>query len=184
MHPSRRIRLLAVGLHSSLLHLPRVLTDALLYAITDGVSSDNAEYIIGAWCTAAHDVDRQVSLLARQSWVRSVSLSSAVPEQKLLLEGALLQQLWGYTHRTLLDPSGVYAYVNPPQAVAHPPSVHQGRRGSGRAPPTPVRKDREEEANARARTEEEEENELDRNARLRVGACGAAEWLISAYFVL
>ncbi|KAF9818038.1 hypothetical protein IEO21_02999 [Rhodonia placenta] len=180
LHPSRRIRLLAVGLHSSLLHLPRVLTDALLYAITDGVSSDNAEYIIGAWCTAAHDVDRQVSLLARQSWVRSVSLSSAVPEQKLLLEGALLQQLWGYTHRTLLDPSGVYAYVNPPQAVAHPPSVHQGRRGSGRAPPTPVRKDRDEEASARARTEEEEENELDRNARLRIGACGAAEWIINA----
>lgn len=121
-----------------------------------------------------HDVDRQVCTFARESWNKYVTLADA-SGAKLVLDPDLLQHVWEFIHRTILNPSGMYLYVNPPQPVAASP-VPQ-RKGPGR--PVPVRRD--EESSTRAKTEEEQEEEQDRKARLRVGAFGSAEWVISGW---
>jgi len=153
--------------------MPSIVTDPLFFFLREMASPDQAEYIMGAWCMAAHDVDRQVSALARESWNRCVSLSSD-SGKPLTLNQNTLAPLWEFVQHALLDPNGVYLHVNPPQLVASPPPV---QRKGGKTGPVPVRKD--EEGSVRAKTEEEEENEQDRRARLRIGAFGSAEWVIS-----
>ncbi|KZT00638.1 uncharacterized protein LAESUDRAFT_708574 [Laetiporus sulphureus 93-53] len=182
LHPSRRIRLLAVGVHSSLLQMPDIVRDQLFFflrevASADQASADQAEYIIGSWCMAAHDADRQVSSLARETWAQSVSLTTE-ESRPLVLAGDTFKQLWEFVLRTILDPNGVYLYVNPPQAAALPPPPHQQKKGASR--PAQARKDKEEEASARAKAEEDEESEQDRKGRLRVGALRSAEWIINS----
>ncbi|RPD56966.1 hypothetical protein L226DRAFT_615267 [Lentinus tigrinus ALCF2SS1-7] len=174
IHPSRRIRLLAVGLHTSILQIPALRTQTF-FQLREVVSSDQAESILGSWCLAVHDVDRQVSSYAKEAWTRYVSTTTA-SDDKLLLDSTLLLSLWDFVQRTLLDPTGVYLYINPPQPAI--PTPAQSRRGSGRG--TPVRKD--EEVHSRPKAEEDEEKEQDRKARLRVGAFGATEWVLNAKF--
>ncbi|KAI0747035.1 hypothetical protein C8Q80DRAFT_1178930 [Daedaleopsis nitida] len=174
LHPSRRIRLIAIGLHTSILQISSLRTQ-LFFQLREVVSSDQAETILGSWCLAVHDADRQVSAYAKEAWSRYVSLKEA-SNDKLLLDAALLPRLWDFLQRTLLDPAGVYLYINPPQP-AFISSTH-GKKGSGRG--TPIRKD--EEANSRARSEDDEEKEQDRKARLRVGAFGATEWVLNAKY--
>ena len=94
-------------------------------------------------------------------------------EGKVLLDATLFPRLWDFVQRTLLDPGGVHLYLNPPQPVV--PTPASSRKGSGRG--TPVRKD--DETTSRPKADEDEEDEQDRNARLRVGAFGAAEWVLS-----
>lgn len=175
LHPSRRIRLQAIALHSSFLQIPN-LRAQIFFQIREALSSDQAESILGAWCLAVHDVDRQVSSFARESWSRYVTTSDAPsPVDKLVLDATLLPHLWNFVQRTLLDPAGVYLYINPPQpvvAVQTPP-----KKGSGRG--TPVRRDGDASPSPRAKADEDEENEQDRKARLRVGAFGATEWVLS-----
>ena len=93
---------------------------------------------------------------------------------KLLLGASLLPRLWEFAQRTLLDPSGVYLYINPPQPAI--PVLTPSKKGSGRG--TPVRRDTEA-ASPRVKADEDEENEQDRKARLRIGAFGATEWVLS-----
>ncbi|KAI0371298.1 hypothetical protein BV20DRAFT_1035310 [Pilatotrama ljubarskyi] len=174
LHPSRRIRLLAVGLHTSLLQIPDLRTE-IFFQIREVATSDHAESILGAWCLAVHDVDRQVSSYARESWTRYVSTTQTSGD-KLLLDEALFPRVWEFVQRTLLDPGGVYLYLNPPQPAM--PTPAPSRKGSGRG--TPVRKD--DETSARPKADEDEENEQDRKARLRVGAFGATEWVLNAKF--
>ncbi|KAH9887215.1 hypothetical protein C8Q73DRAFT_713250 [Cubamyces lactineus] len=174
LHPSRRIRLLAVGLHSSILQIAD-LRKEICFQIREVATSDHAESILGAWCLAVHDVDRQVSSFARESWSRYVDIAET-SEGKLVLDETLFPRLWDFVQRTLLDPGGVYLYLNPPQPVISTPA--QSRKGSGRG--TPVRKD--DETSSRPKADEDEENEQDRNGRLRVGAFGAAEWVLNAKF--
>ncbi|KZT68385.1 hypothetical protein DAEQUDRAFT_727954 [Daedalea quercina L-15889] len=172
LHPSRRIRLLAVGLHTSLFRLPEEISTQLFFYLHEALSVDQTEHILGAWLLAAHDVDRQVASLAREPWARSVSLFAS--SRSLTLDVDLTQHLWDFVHRTLLDPSGVYLYVNPPQPTAPPPPAHKKGAKASLAKKAP------EEDASRARPEEEEESEGDRRARLRMGACGSAEWILNA----
>ena len=173
MHPSRRIRLQAIGLHSSILQIPP-LRAALFFQIREVVTSDQAESILGSWCLVVHDVDRQVSSFARESWARYVT-ASGISQDKLFLDATLFPRLWEFVQRTLLDPAGVYLYINPPQPIA--PTPASSRKGSGRG--TPIRKD--DEPIGRSKADEEEEKEQDKKARLRVGAFGATEWVLSGY---
>ena len=144
----------------------------LFFQLHEVVSSDQAESILGSWCLAVHDVDRQVSSFAKEAWTRYVSTRDA-SEEKLPLDSTRLARLWEFVQRTLLDPVGVYLYINPPQPAI--PIVTTGKKGSGRG--TPIKKD--DEASTRAKTDEDEEKEEDRKARLRVGAFGATEWVLS-----
>ena len=145
----------------------------MFFNLREVLSDDQTEYILGSWLLAAHDVDRQVAWLAKDCWTRCVSLSSTTGS--LSLDADLTQHIWDFVHRTLLDPGGVYLYVNPPQPATLPPLAHQ--KG---AKATPVKKTPDEDT-SRVRSEEEEENEADRRARLRMGACGAAKWILSTY---
>ncbi|EIW55564.1 ubiquitin-protein ligase RKR1 [Trametes versicolor FP-101664 SS1] len=171
LHPSRRLRLLAIGLHTSILQIADLRKETF-FQIREVATSDHAESILGSWCLAAHDVDRQVSSHARESWSRYVT-TSGPSEDKLVLDEALFPRVWDFVQRTLLDPGGVYLYLNPPATAA--PTPTPSRRGSGRG--TPVRRD--DEALLRPKSEEDEEDELDRKARLRVGAFGATKWVLS-----
>ncbi|CDO70174.1 hypothetical protein BN946_scf184774.g2 [Trametes cinnabarina] len=176
LNPSRRIRLLSVGLHASLLQIVD-LRKEIFFQIREVAPSDHAESILGTWCLAVHDVDRQVSSFARESWSRYVTIAKQ-SDDTLLLDGPLFSALWELIQRVLLDPGGVYLYLNPPQPII--PTPAPSRKGSGRG--TPVRRD--DETHIRLKADEEEEDEHDRKARLRIGAFGATEWVLSGCFCL
>jgi len=172
MNASHRIRLLTGGLHASLLHIPDV-RDQIFFFLTDTASAYQTESILGTWCMAAHDVDRQVSSYVIKSWNEAVSLSEHEQRLgKLILDETLITHLLSFIQRTLLDPSAVYHHLNPTQPVIVPtPS----RKVPGLTS-LPAR--REEEQVSRSKTEEEEENNQDRKARMRVGAFGAVGWIL------
>ncbi|KII91341.1 hypothetical protein PLICRDRAFT_38089 [Plicaturopsis crispa FD-325 SS-3] len=153
LHPSRRIRILAAGLHASLLQTP-VLRDQIFFFLRESASQDQSESILGTWCMLAHDAERPVALFATKSWASAVG--------SVLDESTVIR----FIQRVLLAPADVYAHLNPAPPVAPPPPA---KKVPGRAEPAPA---------ARTRPEEEEENEQDRNARLRVGAFGALRWLL------
>ncbi|KAI0075975.1 hypothetical protein K474DRAFT_1645833 [Panus rudis PR-1116 ss-1] len=200
IHPSRRIRLLAVGLHASLLESPSQISEQLLFFLQEIADPDQAEYLLGTWRMAAHDIDRQVSLYARQAWDQfiNVQISTApadtsvehtasdetliesAKKMKLVLDDASFTRISTFLQRVLLDPGGVYLNVNPPQPAAPPPPpTKKGGSKSASKAGTPVRRDSEQVI--RAKPEEDEESEGDRNARLRIGAFGAAEWALSTH---
>lgn len=106
----------------------------------------------------AHDIDRQVSSYALKSWMDVVGEGDG----KLLLDEA---PLLSFIQRAMLDPSGVYLYLNPA-----PPVVAPVKKIPGRA----VR----EEVDLRTKAEGDEENEQDRKARLRVGSLGSVAWIL------
>ena len=84
-----------------------------------------------------------------------------------------------FVQRTLLDPGGVYLYLNPaPPIVAPPPS----KKVPGRPVPIAVRRD-ESDTVSRMKGEGDDENEQDRKARLRVGAFGAISWVFGKIFL-
>lgn len=146
--------------------------DQLFFFIREVATQDQSELILGAWCLAAHDIDRQVSTVARESW--SLHISPVSSNEKVWLNDTLFVSLCEFVQRTLLDPSGVYLYVYPPQPVIAPPPA-RSQKGQGRS--LPQRKDKDEDIGPRAKTEDDEEQEQDRRARLRIGALGSAEWI-------
>ncbi|KDQ60057.1 hypothetical protein JAAARDRAFT_32435 [Jaapia argillacea MUCL 33604] len=174
LNPSRRIRLLTGGLHYSILRLSSVRDDAFTF-LREFATSDQLESVLGSWCMAAHDIDRQVSLYASKSWGEFVSVLPA--PHKLELDRALLSPLVSFLQKTVLDPEGIYLSVNPPQPVVSPP---QTKKGGGKQTPTTQSRRREFEETPREAPGEDEEKIQDRKARLRIGALGAVKWLIDA----
>ncbi|KZT28004.1 hypothetical protein NEOLEDRAFT_1059411 [Neolentinus lepideus HHB14362 ss-1] len=170
--PSRRIRLLAINVHSSLLRIEEFRVEFIAY-LHDIASSDQVESVLGTWCMAANDVDRLVSRYARQSWDDFVSLTAST--SRLVLDETAMPSLVAMTHRTALDPAAVYLHLNPPHVSVDP--VVPARKG-GRLPAAQQAKKREEEPSTRAKSDEEEENEDDRKARLRTGALGVLRWVL------
>lgn len=173
LHPSRRIRLLAIGLHTSILQIPALRTQ-LFFHLREVVSPDQAESILGSWCLVVHDIDRQVSSYAREAWNRYVSITEQAGD-RLFLDSTLLPRLWEFIQRTLLDPLGVYLYINPSQPTI--PITAPGMKVSGRG--TSIRK---ADDTTSPKADEEEEKEQDRKARLRVSAFRATEWVLSGCY--
>jgi hypothetical protein len=173
VHPSRRVRLLSVTLHASLLHIPDVYDQVILF-LRETASTDQIESILGTWCMAAHDVDRQVSSYAIRSWNEVVSISEQDQSRKLVLTQDLCNCFLSFVQRAVLDPAGAYLYLNPlpPAVVPTPP-----RKVSGRSAPVVLPK-KEDAEQSRSKAEDEVENEQDRKARLRVGAFGALKWIL------
>lgn len=179
-HPSRRVRQLAVNLHAALLASPS-LTKEVSFLLNEGASADHADFILGSWLLASNDIDRQVSGPARDSWNAFITLHSLArvhsSSSKLTLDSSSFGLLWEFVQRVLLDPSGVYLQINPPQPVL-PISAPQSRKGSGKSTPVPKRG----EEPVRSRADEEEESEADRKARLRISGFGALEWILSVCY--
>ncbi|KAK0452099.1 uncharacterized protein EV420DRAFT_1273820 [Desarmillaria tabescens] len=158
LHPSRRIRQLTADLHKSFVMLMK---EAIL-AHFDACSTREAEWILGSWCMAAHDVDRGVAASAVSSW-RSFNDASG----KLLLndkENGLFSCLGAFVYRTAMDPLAIYLDLNPLPPAPPPPTKGASRKVEPE--PTP-----------RLKSEDLEEDEQDRKARIRVGAYGAIRWI-------
>ncbi|KAA1476143.1 hypothetical protein DENSPDRAFT_874439 [Dentipellis sp. KUC8613] len=180
LHPARRIRALAANLHAALLRLPTP-REQLLFFLHESATEDQAECILGSWAMAARDADRQVAAAARRSWDTTIALAPAPARDRLVLNPAAVGALVAFVQRAVLDPAGLYAWLNPVQV---PVSQAQPKRVHGRA--VPVKKDRDEEEGgaARQKGEGEEEGELDRKARLRIGGLGVVQWLLGAVVFL
>ncbi|EIN09055.1 hypothetical protein PUNSTDRAFT_102600 [Punctularia strigosozonata HHB-11173 SS5] len=183
---SRRVRLLAAGLHDSLLRLLPAF-DALLFFFREAAAPDHLEALLGTWCAATHDVDRQVALQASRSWAHFVSASSSAAKH---LDDGVYASLLAWTTKVVLDPGGAHAYLNPVSSVAPSEAAspvpqrgqqqRRGQQGSGRAAQqrpgtlTPTTE------GTRAKSEADEEKGQDRDARLRIGGLGALGWIINS----
>jgi E3 ubiquitin-protein ligase listerin len=172
LHPSRRVTLLAVTLHAKFLRIPRV-REQFFSHLRDIASEDQVEAVLGSWFLVAHDVDRQVALIARRSLEQTISL---VPiDGKFVVQGSTLKSLIAFSQRAILDPLGLYLHLNPVQTSVDMTPVKTVR---GRPVPVqPVRKVEEHEPRL-----VDDEKEEDRKARLRVNGIGVFQWLLGVYY--
>jgi hypothetical protein len=163
-----------VTIHAKLLRIARV-REQFLFLLREVSSADEVENVLGSWCMAAHDADRQVSISARRSLDECISLSPA--DNKLAVTGSTLSSLIAFVQRAVLDPLGLYLYLNPIQAPVNtaPPKIVRGKL----IPVPPMKK--VEEPDSRPINEESDE---DRKARLRVGGLGVLKWLLGAHTVV
>ncbi|KAJ7150874.1 hypothetical protein C8R43DRAFT_887120 [Mycena crocata] len=162
VHPSRRIRLLTATLHQTLLR------NALLREqLVNGAELPAAS---GTWALAAQDPDRAVAAAAGAARV--------TPDVEILVP---------FLERTLMDPDGLYAELNPPPLAVPPPPPRGSAAGRGRGSSAnargSVRPTGVVEPLApipRAKGDEQEESEGDRRARLRIAAFGALKHLLAS----
>ena len=190
LHPSRRLRVLALTIHAEILRAEPLRTQ-ILFHLREVASTEQVECILGSWCMAARDPDRHVALIAQRSWDAHVLLPSTPPPTEanaLVLDDTQMAALLAFAQRALLDPLALHAYLNPVQV---PVDIVVPRTVRGRPVPPPVaassptRRTGDENATARARGgESEEESEADRKARLRIGALGALQWVLGECRIL
>jgi E3 ubiquitin-protein ligase listerin len=188
LHPSRRLRALAQSAHAEILRA-EPLRIQMFFHLREVASAEQVECILGSWCMATRDVERQVAQVAQRSWDAYISLHAdsdaaactAEKDKKLVLDSAQMATLLAFVQRGLLDPLALHAYLNPVQVpvdIAVPKTIR------GRPVPTPVMavqtRRTDNELPARVKGESEEENEADRKARLRIGALGALQWILGA----
>ncbi|KAF8151620.1 hypothetical protein B0H34DRAFT_801324 [Crassisporium funariophilum] len=162
VNPSRRFRLIAASLHASFLQIP-IVHDQIILFLRETASPSQAESIIGTWCLTAHDVDRQVAAIAFKTWKDTVTLHEN-----------LSSSLHLFVQRAILDPSGVYTYLNPvpPPAPLAPVKRNAGKLSSVSTPGG--------DQTPRLKIDEQEESKQDRRARLRIAALGAARWILGS----
>ncbi|KAI0305195.1 hypothetical protein B0F90DRAFT_1702407 [Multifurca ochricompacta] len=193
LHPSRRLRTLALTAHAGILRSEPLRARAFFY-LCEVASAEQVECVLGSWCMATRDAERQVALVAQRSWDAHIVLSpadadaDAVPgsdatpraaEGKLRLDSVQMGALLVFMQRALLDPLALHAYLNPVQV---PVDVIAPRVIRGRPVPTPVvaaqTSRADNEPPTRAKGESDEESETDRKARLRIGALGALQCIL------
>ena len=200
LHPSRRLRSLALAAHEELLRA-EPLRAQMFFFLREVASSEQVESILGSWCMAVHDQDRHVALVARGSWDAHVSVTLAntdaiadansaarKPEkegedEKLELDSAQMGALFVFVQRALLDPLALHAYLNPVQVpvdVSVPRTVRGKPVSTVPLAAAPTRR-ADAESMARAKGEGEEESETNRRARLRIGALGALQWILGTH---
>lgn len=178
VNPSRRVRVLSASLHAALLQIPPV-RDQILSLLRESLPESQLESILGTWCLATHDVDRQVSTTATKVWKEIISTQES--STTLLFTGKLQSMVSTFVQRVALDPTGVYEYLNPlppPPQQTHATSNKRGPHkpaGKGSAVSTPHHD--EGDTTPRSKLDEQEESEPDRRARMRIGALGAIRWL-------
>jgi hypothetical protein len=174
IHPSRRVRLLAATAHSSLLGISPV-REQLVFFLRESASESQVERIVGSWCMAAHDVDRNVASASTKAFNDSFGEGT----NQIPLNETLRQSIFDFVEQTVLNPEGVYGQLNPVQPTFPTlASPGQSRKGSGRSTPARPVKKNEDEA-TRNKADEDEENIQDKKARLRIGALGALSFLLS-----
>ncbi|KAG6845000.1 hypothetical protein H0H87_001772 [Tephrocybe sp. NHM501043] len=164
VHPSRRVRLLAAGVHLSFIQISPV-RDQILSFLRDSASASQIESILGTWCLAAHDIEKSVASTALKSWADVLTFNVSGQRDQLCIDDYYLSPLIAFVQRAILDPNGVYVYLNPPAPSAPAPPTKKGVR-------------REEPEPARSKAEELEESDMDRKARLRIGGLGAIRRIV------
>ncbi|KAI0273234.1 hypothetical protein BGY98DRAFT_998534 [Russula aff. rugulosa BPL654] len=194
LHPSRRMRTLALTAHADILRA-EPLRAQIFFFLREIASAEQVESILGSWCLATRDQDRHVAPVAQSSWDTHVSFAPADAssldrtvdkevgggeDEKFVLDSTQMAALLVFVQRALLDPLALHAYLNPVQV---PVDVSVPKTVRGKPVPTvsaAVQTRRtDSEPMARAKGENEEENETDRKARLRIGALGALQWILN-----
>ena len=203
LHPSRRLRSLALAAHEELLRADPLRTQIFFY-LREVASAEQVECILGSWCMATRDQDRHIAPVAQSSWGAHVSFApsdadaAAVAvadansvartaekeegeDEKLVLDATQIAALFVFVQRALLDPLALHAYLNPVQ-VPVDVSVPRTIRGKPVSIVSAAAQIRRTDADtmARAKGEGEEESETNRSARLRIGALGALQWILGA----
>ena len=197
LHPSRRLRALALAAHEELLRAEPLRAQMFFY-LREVASAEQVECILGSWCMATRDQDRHVAPVAQSSWDAHVSFVPADADSaadtvartadkeegegedgKLVLDATQMAALFVFVQRALLDPLALHAYLNPVQ-VPVDVSVQRTIRGRpvSTVPVTAPTRRVDAESMARAKGEGEEESETNRRARLRIGALGALQWIL------
>jgi E3 ubiquitin-protein ligase listerin len=190
LHPSRRLRALALSAHADILRVEQLRVQMLFY-LREMASAEQVECILGSWCMATRDAERQVAQVAQRSWDAHISLDADLDtttravekeEKRLVLDGAQRAALLVFVQRALLDPLALHAYLNPVQV---PVEVVVQRTIRGKPVPMPAvaaqTRRTDSELSARVKGENEEESETDRKARLRIGALGALQGILGMW---
>lgn len=158
----------------------------MFFYLREVASAEQVECILGSWCMATRDADRQIALVAQRAWDAHVSLdvdsdaASRAPEkEKIVLDATQTAAVLVFVQRALLDPLALHAYLNPVQV---PVDTAVPRTVRGKLVPAPVVASQirrtDNELSARVKGENEEESETDRKARLRIGALGVLQWIL------
>jgi hypothetical protein len=202
LHPSRRLRTLALAAHEEILRAEALRSQVFFY-LREVASAEQVECILGSWCMATHDQDRHVAPVAQSSWEAHISFASADADatadatadassvsrtggkegdEKLVLDAVQMAALFAFVQRALLDPLALHAYLNPVQ-VSVDVSVPRTIRGKPVSTVSAAAQTRrtDTESMARAKGEIEEESETNRRARLRIGALGALKWILGTH---
>lgn len=147
-HPARRLRHLAASLHVSLLRLNPA-REALLAWTSEIASQGELETLLGTWAMLAYDVDRGVTTAGTRAWADFITTTPSptadnrdahhtsphtqrTPSQpKFTLNPPLLISLLKFIQRTILDPQGLHAALNPAPVVPPVgPLPQQGHKGT------------------------------------------------------
>lgn len=147
-HPTRRLRHLAASLHLSFLRL-NLAREALLAWTSEIVSQGELETLLGTWAMLGHDVDRGVTTIGMRSWVDFITTTPGAAadnqdehrtspqihhtrsQPKMTLNPPLHIFLLKFVQRTVLDPQGLHAALNPAPVVLPVVSVpQQGHKGA------------------------------------------------------
>ncbi|KAG8915687.1 hypothetical protein FRC00_001212 [Tulasnella sp. 408] len=172
LHSSRRVRLAATQLQASLWSIPR-LQQSLRFYLNETAGTTEVEQNLGAWCMAAFDVDRMVSMRAKPSWDNFVKSQSAPSEGISSAPTSTIPSVASFIQLALIAPNTVHQSLNPPAPEA--PAIISRSQKSGKSTPRVVTKPAPKSS---AEPDPDEEKEADRNARYRVGALGALTWLL------
>ncbi|KAL4073539.1 hypothetical protein J3A83DRAFT_4370818 [Scleroderma citrinum] len=133
-HPVRRIRFLAASLQTNLIRLPPA-RSALVRWAQEQASQEELETVLGTWTMLAHDVDRGVAIVGERALTEFIgglpNLPNACPLPRLELTQSMLVALLDFSRRTVLDPAGLHAALNPVAAPVVPTVIHvaSGKKG-------------------------------------------------------
>lgn len=181
--------------------------DQILFYLKETAASEEVESVLGSWLILVHDIEKTVGSAGKDAWdsfVRYPSATSHVEEADQKADGGFYtldatskNAIFNFVQRTVMDPLGVYAYLNPPPAsnvptppVTVPKNQRSGGGGKGgiskqqqlAAAIAAARKAGTEEGEAvRSKAEEYDESEVDRRARLRIGGVGGLKWFLGEF---
>jgi hypothetical protein len=205
IHPSRRVRLLAITVHLNLLKISEVRNQILFY-LKETATSDEAESVLGSWCVLVHDIENSVAGIGKEAWDSFIRYPSPIPGQQsqdeggsyYVLNGTPRNAVFAFVQRAIMDPLEVYNYLNPPPTSTAPtPPVSANVKtqrfvagGKGGAVSkqrqladaiVAARRTGDEEEHIRSKTEAFDESEVDRKARLRIGGLGGLKWFLGEF---
>jgi hypothetical protein len=177
--------------------------------LRETATSEEVESVMGSWCVLMHDIEKTVAGVGKDAWDSFFWFSSTAPaemkrraeelnETRFVLDTTSKNAVFGFVQRAILDPLGVYAYLNPPSTSNAPtPPVHvsKNQRAGGGNKGSALSKQQqlaaaiaaarkggpEEKEPARSKTEEHDESENDRKARLRIGCMGGLQWFLGEF---
>ncbi|KAL1719117.1 hypothetical protein EV715DRAFT_272923 [Schizophyllum commune] len=108
LHSSRRIRMLAISLHAALLQ-PQDIRETVIMHINEVATPEQRERIVGAWCMAAHDVDRSVAIAGTRTWAAYTKALVEGDEWDNTAVAVDISNTLPLPRRAIFDPDGAFS---------------------------------------------------------------------------